>query len=310
VDRALDLVADNDSAAGVATTSLAIVLVAVALRLLLTPLLRRRFRDDPYRRYWAGKILSYALTAVAVVALVAIWAPLGGRLSVILGFATAGVAFAMQEVIGAFFGWLNVLLGRIYTVGDRVEVGGVRGDVIDITPMRTTIMEIGSEPASGGSATWVAARQPTGRVVTVSNKKTFTDPVFNYSAHFDWIWEELTFTVPIESDWRAAEEAIRAVVTAHRPEVRQRGEEMLRRLGGRFLLGRTDVEPHTFVRPDESAVAITARFLTPVRGARASKDEIYRTAMDRLDALGIPPAYRTVSVVDGRAAAGTAGSDR
>ena len=53
------------------------------------------------------------VTSAAIVALIALWAPLGGRLSVILGFATAGVAFAMQEVIGALFGWLNILAGRV-----------------------------------------------------------------------------------------------------------------------------------------------------------------------------------------------------
>jgi small-conductance mechanosensitive channel len=84
----------------------------------------------------------------------------------------------MQEVIGAVFGWVNILAGRIYTVGDRVEVGGVRGDVMDITPLRTKIMEMGSEGATDErpAGSWVAARQPTGRTVTVSNKKTFHRP--------------------------------------------------------------------------------------------------------------------------------------
>ena len=101
----------------------------------------------------------------------------------------------MQEVIGALFGWINILAGRIYTVGDRVDIARTRGDVMDITPLRTTLMEIGS-PAER-AATPVAARQPTGRVATVPNRKTFTDPVVNYSAHFDWIWNELTFTVSV-----------------------------------------------------------------------------------------------------------------
>jgi hypothetical protein len=121
------------------------VVVALGLRLVLVPFVRRRFADDPYRRYWSGKVASYAIVAVAVIAIVALWAPLGGRLSVILGFATAGIAFAMQEVIGALFGWVNILAGRIYTVGDRIEIAGVRGDVADITPQGSSI-RLGQRP--------------------------------------------------------------------------------------------------------------------------------------------------------------------
>ena len=173
-----ELLVDTESVPGLLVTTAAVVLVAVALRLALVPLVRRRHRDDAYRRYWSGKLVTYALATIAVVAVVALWAPLGGRLSVILGFATAGIAFAMQEVIGALFGWVNVLAGRIYTVGDRIEIAGVRGDVIDITPLRTTLFEIGTD-RSVGTSSWVSVCQPTGRLVAFSNRKTFTEPVFN-----------------------------------------------------------------------------------------------------------------------------------
>ena len=292
----LDLLLDNDSAAGVAVTTAVIVAVAVALRVVLVPLARRRHRDDAYRRYWAGKIVSYVLVTLAVIALIILWAPLGGRLSVIFGFATAGIAFAMQEVIGALFGWLNILAGRIYTVGDRIEVGGVRGDVMDITPLRTKILEIGSDPAAGGHRSWVSARQPTGRVVTVSNKKTFTEPVFNYSAHLEWIWEEIGFAVGQDGDWEAAERILLEVVREQAPDMRGEGEQALEALGKRFLLSPADVEPHTYVRVEQGDVEVVARFVVTVRAARKAKDGITRTVLERFRAAGITIAYQTYAV--------------
>ena len=292
----LELLVDNDSVAGVAVTTIAIVSVALVLRVILVPLARRRHRDDAYRRYWAGKIVSYVLVALAVVALVVLWAPLGGRLSVILGFATAGIAFAMQEVIGALFGWLNILAGRIYTVGDRVEVGGVRGDVMDISPMRTKILEIGSDPATGGHRSWVGARQPTGRVVTVSNKKTFTEAVFNYSAHLEWIWEEIGFAVGQDADWETAERILLEVVREHAPDMRGEGEQALEALGQRFLLSKADVEPHTYVRIEQGDVVVVARFVVTVRTARQAKDAITRALLERLRSAGIAIAYQTYAV--------------
>ncbi len=299
MDRLVDLLIDTESPAGLAVTSAAILLLAVGLRLVLVPLVRRRHRDDGYRRYWSGKLVSYAIVAVAIVALIALWAPLGGRISVILGFATAGIAFAMQEVIGALFGWVNILAGRIYTVGDRIEVGGVRGDVMDITPLRTKILEMGSEPRRSDDAqTWVTARQPTGRVVAVSNRKTFTEPVFNYSAQLEWIWEEIGFAVAQDADWETAEQIVFEEIHAHAPELRTRGEAALAELGQRYLVSPADVEPRTYIRIAAGDIEIVGRFVTAVRTARVAKDAITRGVLRRLAAEGIRVAYQTYSVAE------------
>lgn len=300
MDALWDLLADTDSTAGVLVTSLAVVAVATALRFLTAALARRRVRDDPYRRYWAGKVATYVFTAVTFVVLVVLWAPLGGRISVILGFATAGIAFAMQEVIGALFGWVNVLAGRIYNVGDRIEVGGVRGDVLDITPLRTTLLEIGGAPRGGeGSGSWVTARQPTGRVVAISNKKTFTDAVFNYSAQLEWIWEELTLVVSQDADWQRAEAILLDEVRGESPAVREQGERTLARLHERHRFSAGDVEPRVFVRVVEGDIELTARFVVGVRRARAAKDAITRRVLERLADAGIALAYPTTALTGG-----------
>ncbi len=297
VDRLVDLLVDTDSVAGLSVTTAAILLVALALRMALVPLVRRRFRDDGYRRYWSGKVVTYAIAALAVVIVVVLWAPLGGRLSVILGFATAGIAFAMQEVIGALFGWVNILAGRIYTVGDRIEVGGVRGDVMDITPLRTKLLEIGTDPATEARhSTWVAARQPTGRIVAVSNKKTFTDPVFNYSSHLEWIWEEITFAISQQDDWARAEAIVLEALRSHAPQLRAEGEAALAELSERYLVSRADLAPHTFVRVSGGDVEVVGRFVTAVRTARSAKDAITRRVLEELRGAGLAVAYTTYAI--------------
>lgn len=104
----------------------------------------------------------------------------------------------MQEVIGALAGWFNITAGGIFRIGDRIQMAGVRGDVIDITPLRTKPMEIGTE---SDEDTWVKGRQHTGRMVAISNKSTFTEPVYNFSSFFDFIWEELHILA-----WRSVSE--------------------------------------------------------------------------------------------------------
>ncbi|MGI8631979.1 MAG: mechanosensitive ion channel family protein [Solirubrobacterales bacterium] len=294
----LDLVVGNDTPAEVAGTTLAILVVAATARWVIGRIVRHRFDDDPWRRYWAPRLITYVVTTVAIVGLIIVWAPLGGRLTTIIGFAAAGLAFAMQEVIGAAFGWINILAGRIYTVGDRISVGTVQGDVIDISPLRTKVMEIGGDPDLVGSdrASWVQARQPTGRVVTFSNRMTFSQPVFNYSAQLEFIWEELVVAVPQGSDWKAAERIVLEQVRAHDPAVRERGERVLSELGRRYLVSRADVEPQTFVRIADGDIEILGRFVVAVRSARRAKDAMTRAILEAFAEHELRIAYMTYGV--------------
>jgi hypothetical protein len=148
----------------------------------------------------------------------------------------------------AVAGWVNVLSGRIYRIGDRIEVGGVRGEVIDITPLRTKVMEIGD--GANERHTWVRGRQFTGRVVAVSNRKTFTDPAFNLSQGFDYLWDELTVPVAYRSDWRRASEILQQEVVrvSDTEGAASAAEELVRR----FPVRRADIEPRVFARATDN----------------------------------------------------------
>lgn len=309
MDAVLELLRDNDSVAGRLATSLAIGGIAVALSMLVGRLAASR-ADDPYTRYHVRKAVGYAMFVVALIALAIVWRPFAGRIGVVLGFMAAGVAFAMQELIGAIAGWFNIISGRIFRVGDRIEMGGVQGDVIDITPLRTKILEMGSSDPERGS--WVRGRQHTGRIVALSNKLTFTDPVYNYSSNFEFIWEELVVPVPYESDWKHAERVLlEEVQSISRAEG---AEAALARVATRYPVPSTELEPRVFVHATDSWMELAARFIVPVRTARSVKDTLTRRVFDRLEEAGIPIASQTVDAtvhvdVDGFGSAPQAGDD-
>ncbi len=195
------LVADNNSVTGKLMTSAVIVVAATVLGVVAGRLLSRH-ADDRYRNYHTRKIVHYVVVVIALIGLGILWRPFAGQLGLLLGLIAAGLVVALQGVIGAVAGWFNIISGGVFKAGDRVEFGGVRGDVIDIQPMRTKLMEIGSNV---GDDTWVKGRQYTGRIVSVSNSATFEGPVFNYSVAFDFLWEEVTIPIAYQDDWRTAE---------------------------------------------------------------------------------------------------------
>ena len=287
VDPVLDLVRDNQSVLGRLATTAVVVAVAAALAWPLARLATRGV-DDAYARYHLRKAVRVGVVVLTLIALAIVWRPFAGRLGIVVGLTAAGLAFAMQEVVGAIAGWFNIMLGRIYRVGDRVRVGGVEGDVIDVTPLRTKLLEIGS--ASGDS--WVKGRQYTGRIVTVSNKATFTDAVFNYSGAFEYIWEELMLPVRHDADRDEAErimheEAVRISNTA---EAQRAIDAMARR----YPMPRTELEPRVYLRATDNWTEVAARFVVPVRGARAAKDELTRRITARFREAGIDLASETI----------------
>lgn len=258
-------------------------LVAAAVLLVVWVLGRiaRRAFDDPQQSYNARRLIRTAAWFVWLVGLVIIWRPLGGNLAPAFGLATAGVAFAMQEVIGAIAGWFNITFGSIFRVGDRVQMGGVHGDVIDISLLKTRLMEIGSPDGSS----WVKGSQFTGRVVTVSNKASFTEPVFNYSSYFEYIWEEVEVAIPHHGDWEQASAILER--EAHLQSSSEGARQAMNEARRRFPVPMAEVEPRVFASADQNFMRLAVRFVVPIRSARSVKDDMIRRIHTSLQSAGV-----------------------
>lgn len=285
-----ELLVDTTSATGRLVTTAALLVASLVLAAVAGRLVTWR-AGDPYSRYYLRKAVHAVVGLAFLVGLALLWRPFAGQLAVVLGFATAGLAFAMQEVIGALAGWVSILTGRHFRVGDRIEVGGVRGDVLDLSPLRTTILEVGS---GRDEDSWVRGRQYTGRVVTVSNKTVFSEPVFNSSAAFDYLWEELVLPVRYSDDWRLAERIL--TEEAQRASASDEARHAIAEIRRRYPVGTAEVEPRVFVRATDDWIELAARFVVPVRDARAAKDGMTRRVLDRLDEHGIAVASATQDI--------------
>lgn len=271
---------DLDSAWGRGALTAAIAAATLLVVWTLGRGVRRTF-DDPQQSYNARRLTRAAGWLVLLVASILIWRPLDGNLAPALGLATAGVAFAMQEVIGAIAGWFNITFGSIFRVGDRVQMAGVHGDVIDISLLKTRLMEVGSS----GGPTWVQGNQYTGRVVTVSNKSSFTEPVYNYSSYFEFIWEELEVAIPHHGDWRGASEILER--EARRQSTSEGARQAMREVRRHFPVPAAEVEPRVFASADTAYMRLSVRFVVPIRSARTVKDEVTRRIHSSLEDAGI-----------------------
>jgi small-conductance mechanosensitive channel len=239
-------------------------------------------------QFWAKQGVSLVVAAILILGILSIWFDSPARLASVLGLIGAGIAFALQRVITAVAGYFVILRGKTFNVGDRILMGGVRGDVIGLTFMQTRIMEMGQSPREkDDSKSWVYSRQFTGRIVTVTNDKVFDCPVYNYTHEFAYLWDEIAFPLHFRQDFATAERIILAAGNKHAQTAERLGRAEVGRLQERFGIDVGEIDPQVFWRVTENWLELTVRFLGPDHGIRRLKDQMTREIMAGLDEAGI-----------------------
>ena len=263
----------------------------------LTRLLLRGVESEDVR-FWTRQAINLAVALLLLLGLLSIWFDDPTRLATGLGLVTAGLAFALQKVITAVAGYFVILRGDTFSVGDRITMGGVRGDVIRLGFIKTTIMEMGQPPAvqTADPAQWVKSRQYTGRVVTVTNDKVFDEAVYNYTRDFPYLWEELTLPIAYRDDRHRAEQILLDTARRHSVAREDMTAESLDAMRRKYLVRDADLEPHVYWRITDNWLELTVRFVTGVYGVRGLKDEMSREILTALDEAGIGIASATYEI--------------
>ena len=293
---------------GVSTTTgvkllftLGLILAVFALRFLALALIRRVLGGevaDP-RRFWARQGLQVVAALVMVLGVVSIWVTPNSDITTGIGLISAGLAFALQQVILSLAAYFVILRGDTFGVGDRITLGGVRGDVVKLGFLKTTIMEMGQPPSvsSADPAVWVHSRQYTGRLVTVTNGAIFTEPVYNYTREFPFLWEEIVLPIAYKDDRRQVEEILLAAAREHAVVDDPRAESALRSMRSRYAMSDAELAPTVYWRITDNWLELSLRFLVPHRGVREIKDRMSRDIIAALDAAAIGIASATYEIV-------------
>jgi small-conductance mechanosensitive channel len=273
-------------------------LIATLLRWLLSLFIGSR--SGTRFQFWAKQGVSLIIAGILLLGVMSIWFDNPARLAGALGLIGAGVAFALQRVITAVAGYFVILRGKTFNVGDRIVMGGVRGDVIDLSFMQTRIMEMGQSPKEQGDAPsmWIRSRQFTGRIVTVTNDKVFDEPVYNYTREFPYIWDEINLPVKYGDDADRVENILLDAARRNALTREKIGDEEVKRLEDGFGIGVGDVDPRVYWRMTDNWLELTVRFLLPDHGGRGIKDVMSREILSGLNDAKIEIASGTYAIVE------------
>ncbi|MGV9002762.1 mechanosensitive ion channel family protein [Flavobacterium sp.] len=231
--------------------------------------------DDNDNRYKAKKFGTFVGYILSIIFITIVYSNRLGGLTVAFGVAGAGIAFALQEVIASFAGWLAIMFGNFYKTGDRVQLGGVKGDVMDIGVLRTTIMETGQ---------WVDGDLYTGRIVLIANSYIFKEPVFNYSGDFPFLWDEIKIPIQFGSNYEKAQQIILSVGNEVAGDLTSESIAKWHSLQKKYLLEEAQTEPMVSLVAIDNWVEFTLRYVVRYNKRRSTKTELFTKLLQQIEA--------------------------
>lgn len=256
---------------------LLLVFIGTSIVLFLASLLKStvsRYVRETSSRYRTRKFIGYISYIVVALLIMMIYGHQFTGLSVFLGVAGAGIAFALQEVIASVAGFIAINFSNFYKVGDRVLLGGIKGDVVDIGILRTTVMQVGD---------WVNGDLYNGTMVRIANSFVFKEPVFNYSGDFPFLWDEVTIPVKTECDYYYAQEIFLEILNEVQGEFVKGAQINWSKMTEKLMIEDAQIEPMVTMGFDENWITFTLRYVVDFKKRRSTKHLIFTKVLDAIN---------------------------
>jgi small-conductance mechanosensitive channel len=229
--------------------------------------------QDKRRLVTLRAVVWFAAQAVGVLLIAFVLFGMPSQTPTVLGLAGAGLTVALKDFIVGFVGWF-VLMGRNgIRIGDWVEINGVGGEVVEISLLRTTLLETGN---------WTDSGHPTGRKVTFVNSFAIEGHYFNFSTSGQWLWDELTVSVPGGQNPYPVIEAIQKLVVKETETSVRGAEEEWQKATTHYRVQNFSAKPSINLRPTGGGVEVHVRYITRAQDRQSTRAHLYEAIVQLL----------------------------
>ena len=268
--------------------SIAIIVILYIIRYFLLRIVWRHTEDVKSRYFWK-RVISYIIPITSIVLIATVWIHAFRYMGAFLGLLSAGIAIALKDLLANMAGWLFIMFRKPFVIGDRIQIGPHKGDVIDLRLYQFSLLEIGN---------WVDADQSTGRIIHIPNGKVFTDPQANYTQGFHYIWNELEIRLTFESNWEKAKSILTSIIQNHTQSISYSAEKDLKEASKLYLIHYQYLTPIIYVTVIEFGIRLTVRYLCDPHKRRGTEAAIWEDILRQFDTIpDIQWAYPTKRVV-------------
>ncbi len=252
--------------------TIAAILLAWIIHTLGRKYINSHIRDvkEHYRKL---SFLSTTIVILAVATIIVLWARPMQHTGTFLGLIGAGVAVALRDPLLSVAGRVAIFAGNMYSVGDRIEINKMTGDVIDVGFFYTRMMEVGH---------WIGADQVTGRLVQFSNSRVFGHAVFNYTQNFAYIWDVVTIPITYSSNVQDTTKALLEVGNEYTHEFLKGARSQLEGMRQYFLVPEFELEPQVYLTVTSNWIELTMRYVVDPKKRRSASSFIYTEVFRRI----------------------------
>jgi small-conductance mechanosensitive channel len=275
--------------------AIGILVIHTAFRVLEQRLPRRFGQGDA--RYKVRKFVVFSGYFAILLFLAMLFEDRLGRLSFAIGVIGAGVAVALQDVVASVAGAFSIGFSKLYAVGDRVQIGDTRGDVIDIGLLRTTLMETGN---------WVNLDVYNGRLVRIPNSTVLKVSVFNYSQGFRFVWDEIKVVLSVTSDCQLTREMLLRVAKASVGEYLVEAQTSWKYISENYRIENPALEPTVSLAVNAGSLEFSLSYVVDYTTRTAMKTRLFTTIVEEVaNSQGrLQWASQTVTLTNQPASAG------
>jgi small-conductance mechanosensitive channel len=200
----------------------------------------------------------------------------------VLGFASAGLAFAMKDLFMSLLGWTVIVFGGSFHVGDRVKVmknGLVYvGDIVDISILRMTLLE-------DITLTSYNVNRRAGRIIFIPNNYIFTDLIANYThGKLKTVWDGVDFMITYDSNYKKALHLSKEIVKKYSKGYTDISRKQLNMLRSQYSLKNINVEPRAYSFMEENGIKISCWYMTNSYATLTLRSNIFANIIDAINA--------------------------
>ena len=248
------------------------VLVIHAAFRLLEQKLPAHFRELD-ARYRVRKFVVFAGYIVGIVFITVLFADRLGRVSFALGVAGAGLVVSLQDVITSFAGWVAIGWLNLYQVGDRIQIGETRGDVIDISFLRTELVETGN---------WVSNDLYNGRVARIPNSAALKGAIFNYSQGFRFVWDEIKVPLTADSNHALAKQMLLRIANEAVAGYLAEADNCWREITYNFRIANISLAPTATLIVNGGSLEFTLSYIVDYTNRTAMQDRLFSKIVEEI----------------------------
>ena len=226
------------------------------------------------KKYFRNRKIKITLTIICWLVIVLIWKEQIKSLMTLISFVSAAITIALREIIFNFFAGIYINAKKIFEIEDRIEVKGIKGDVITMHALGFEMLEI----ADGSEY-----EQSTGKIVHIPNSYVFSEPTKNFTKAFKYIWDEIKINVELDSDIEDTKNVLNYILASNEvlKEIPKKMENQVDDATVQYRIYYNNLEPIIYTRIEESHIEFSLRYLVHPKKIRIVQNEIYLKVLEQ-----------------------------